>query len=150
MLHRLATTSRADVLIGASANHLAVFPLSDAHPDQLVASTVDRPKDEAHTGLVRTLTVYEGGDGLKLVTTAEDKALKVWDLPELKLRSSRYELSPINVVARRTETQRVSQRTRKESDLGGRERRWATHHRRRQVWRHLRVRAELAVMSSRD
>ena len=57
---------------------------------QLLASTLDRPKDERHDELIRLITTTANSN--LLVSTGEDKKLCVWQLPEMKLLSKRYEV----------------------------------------------------------
>lgn len=87
-LHRIATTADGALLVGAVGSHLYTFDLCSG---DVLSSTVARAdSDQVHKGgLIRLAVVHETPESKVVITTGEDKLLKVWDLPTLELRSSR-------------------------------------------------------------
>ncbi|KAI8444134.1 WD40-repeat-containing domain protein [Phakopsora pachyrhizi] len=90
---RITTTIDKNLIITSSGNLIRVLELSNGW---LVSCEISDGLDQlsdSHTGLIRSLLVIEnqcgGTDPQLLVSTGEDKLLKIWKLPTLSLISSR-------------------------------------------------------------
>ncbi|MBW0511007.1 hypothetical protein O181_050722 [Austropuccinia psidii MF-1] len=93
---QLILTPSKDLIIIAFGCHLQVF---DAANGNLISSTLStsdlNPQGSNHTGFIRLLAVHHqslspnSNQSLKLISTGEDKLLKIWQLPNLKLIQSR-------------------------------------------------------------
>ncbi|KAI8443455.1 WD40-repeat-containing domain protein [Phakopsora pachyrhizi] len=90
---RITTTIDKNLIITSSGNLIRVSELSNGWLVSCeISDGLDRSSD-SHTGLIRSLLVIEnqcgGTDPQLLVSTGEDKLLKIWKLPTLSLISSR-------------------------------------------------------------
>ncbi|CAH7683182.1 WD40-repeat-containing domain protein [Phakopsora pachyrhizi] len=90
---RITTTIDKNLIITSSGNLIRVLELSNGRLVSCEISDGSDRSSDSHTGLIRSLLVIEnrcgGTDPQLLVSTGEDKLLKIWKLPTLSLISSR-------------------------------------------------------------
>ncbi|KAH8928955.1 hypothetical protein BT69DRAFT_1276740 [Atractiella rhizophila] len=96
--HRIASTKSGDVTVQVLGRDIVVF---SRHFESILASTKGMEESHLHTGLIRQIYIHESTDGgeIYLISTGDDKLLKVWELPKLKLKSSRPLLKRANAIA---------------------------------------------------